>query len=120
VRHSGVSILTAVIVAIVAYLVGFTHSWTRQAFSDWHARKNQMRTQRRLFFTGTWQLLQYGTAALLLAAFLILWVIRDERDGNRNTPLIPTKLRPAATCPATPPASKPATAGGCPQASATR
>jgi hypothetical protein len=91
--HSGVSLLTAGIVAVVAYLMGFTHAWTARARADWKMNKAAAKARRRLFFGGVVRLVQIGFVALLIAGGLLWWVARDIGDG-RATPLVPAGATP--------------------------
>jgi hypothetical protein len=92
--HSGVSLFTAGIVAVVAYSIGFTHAWTSRARADWKMNRTAMKARRRLFFAGVLRLVQIGFVALLLAGGLLWWVARDISDG-RATPLVPAGATPA-------------------------
>jgi hypothetical protein len=93
--NSGVSTATAAVVAVVAYVIGYAHAVTRRALADWKSNKAGMREKRKLFFLGLWRLTWVGTIAVVLAAGLLFWLVRDVEDGNRRTPLVP----PRATTP---------------------
>lgn len=92
--NSGVSTVTAAVVAVVAYVIGYAHAVTRRALADWRTNKAGMREKRKLFFFGLWRLTWVGAIAVALAGGLLFWFVRDVADGNRDTPLLPARATP--------------------------
>jgi hypothetical protein len=94
-QNSGVSTFTALVAAIVAYLIGFAHAVTGRHYRDWKAAAADAKKQRKGFYYGILRLAKYGAIIVLLAVVLVWSLIRGAGDEPPGPTPAPSKATPA-------------------------
>lgn len=94
-QHSGVSLFSAILGAIVAYFVGYGYAVVKRANKDYKFTKGAVPTMRKTFWSSVGTLVKASAVALALLAVLAAWVVRDVQDGRAPTSLVPAPSAPA-------------------------
>lgn len=94
--HSNVSLLTALIVTTIVFLLGYARAVMARANRDYKNTKAAVKPLRKAFWSSTWTVLRIGFGVLVLLGVLVTWNVRDVSD-DKNTPVVPAKASPSAT-----------------------
>lgn len=96
-QHSSVSLLTALIVTVIVFLLGAAWAVMKRANSDYKTLKNSVKPARKKFWASFRTLVKVGFGVAVLLLVLVAWQVRDVRDGDADTPLVPAQVRPSVT-----------------------
>lgn len=88
--NSSVSLASAILGGIVGYFVGYAFRAVWQAFVDLKGQKAKIPGLRKSAWLSAWTMTKVGAGALVIAALLTVWFVRDRIDDG-PTPLVPTK-----------------------------
>lgn len=95
-QHSGLSLFSALVGAMVAYAVGYGHAVLKRASKDYKSTKALVPGIRKTMWTSLGNLIKASALGAILFLLLAAWVVRDVRDGSAPTSLVPTSSAPAA------------------------
>lgn len=96
-RHSNVSLLTAILIATFLFLLGYARAVWVRARKDYKATKAAVKPLRKAMWGSIWMFTKIGTGVVVIFMILIAWNVRDVQDGDKPTPLVPAKVKPSAT-----------------------
>jgi hypothetical protein len=94
--NSSVSLLTAAVVGVVAYGLGYVHAVCKRAWIDYKVAKDAVPAARKNAWASIPAVLRFGVGAAVVAAVLLTWSVRDVSDDTK-TPLVPAKAKPSAS-----------------------
>lgn len=93
--HSGISLVTAVVVTGVLFSLGYARAVWVRAKRDYKTTKAAVKPLRKSLWLAIWRAFKIGVGAVIIYAVIVTWFTRDVRD-NKNTPLIPAGILPTA------------------------
>jgi cytochrome bd-type quinol oxidase subunit 2 len=96
-QHSSVSLLTALIVTVIVFLLGAAWAVMKRANRDYKTIKNSVRPARKNFWASFRTTVKFGFWVAVLLLVLVAWQVRDVRDGDADTPIVPARVRPSVT-----------------------
>jgi hypothetical protein len=91
VTHANVSLLTALTVTAIVFMLGYARAVMARANRDYKNTKAAVKPLQKAFWSSTWTVLKIGFGVVLLLGLLVTWNVRDVRDGNKKTPFIPAE-----------------------------
>jgi ABC-type Fe3+ transport system permease subunit len=83
---SSVSLLTAIIVGIVVFGLGYVTNAFRGARTSYKGAKGGVPKARKTYFAHMWILVKWCVGAVLLVAVLLTWTVNDVKDASNNGP----------------------------------
>jgi ABC-type Fe3+ transport system permease subunit len=92
--HSGVSVVTALVVTVVLFSLGYARAVWVRARRDYRTTKAAVKPLRKSMWSAIWRALRIALGAAFIYAVIVTWFARDVSD-NKNTPLIPVRVVPA-------------------------
>jgi ABC-type Fe3+ transport system permease subunit len=101
--HSGVSVVTALVVTVVLFSLGYARAVWVRAKRDYRNTKAAVKPLRKALWSAIWRALRIAVGAAIVYAIIVTWFTRDLSD-NKNTPLIPVRIvptihpTPSSTC----------------------
>ena len=95
-QHSSVSLLTAVVTAVIVFFLGTAWAAVRGSNKAYKTLKSSVKPARRTMWGSVWKLIKVGTGAAVLLLVLVVWQVRDVGDGDADTPLVPAGVAPSA------------------------
>lgn len=98
-EHSGVSLFSAVVGAVVAYSFGYGHAVLKRANKDYRATKALVPGMRRAVWSSFGGLVKVGALGAVIALALAAWVVSDLRERDAADPAAPAAST-AAVAPA--------------------
>jgi cytochrome bd-type quinol oxidase subunit 2 len=96
-QHSSVSLLTALIVTVIVFLLGAAWAVMRRANRDYKTIKNSVGPARKSFWASFRTMVKFGFWVAVLLLVLVAWQVRDVRDGDADTPIVPARVKPSVT-----------------------
>jgi cytochrome bd-type quinol oxidase subunit 2 len=96
-QHSSVSLLTALIVTVIVFLLGSAWAVMRRANRDYKTLKGAVPAARKTFWGSFRTMVKFGFWVAVLLLVLVAWQVRDVRDGDADTPLIPANVKPSVS-----------------------
>lgn len=94
--HSGISLVTALVVSAALFSLGYARAVWVRARRDYKTTKAAVPTLRKAVWSAIWKTIRIGVGAAIIYAVIVTWFARDVRDDG-NTPLLPAHIQPAAT-----------------------
>ena len=99
--HSNVSLVTMVVVGLVAFAIGVVWTRLRAASGAIRSTKAGLKGLQALFWSVLWLFVKVGALGLIVVIVIVWWNVRDAGDDG-DTPLVPANLRPSVTSSGTP------------------
>ena len=96
-QHSSVSLLTALIVTVIVFLLGAAWAVMKRANRDYKTIKNSVGPARKNFWASFRTMVKFGFWVAVLLLVLVAWQVRDVRDGDADTPVVPARVKPTVT-----------------------
>lgn len=90
-QHSTVSLGTYLLAVVIVFSLGFGYAVATRANKDYKAVKAAVAPARKAFWVSVWLTIKAGFWVLVVFLVLITWQIRDVRDGDDHTPILPAK-----------------------------
>jgi O-antigen ligase len=96
-QNSSVSLLTALITAVIVFLLGGAWARMRGASKAYKTIKAGVKPARHIFWGNVGKVLKIAVGAAALLLVLVVWQVRDFKDDDANTPVIPAQVTPTPT-----------------------
>ena len=93
-QNSSVSLLTAVIVGVVLFLLGVAWTRLKSARGNYTMVKNSVGPARKAMWSTLGGVVKMGFWALVLLAVLVMWQVRDINAADEK-PVVPAKVQPS-------------------------
>jgi ABC-type Fe3+ transport system permease subunit len=83
---SSVSLLTAIVVGIVIFGLGYFANAFRGARKTYKGAKSGVPKARKSYFAHLWLLIKWCAGAVLIVAVLLAWTVNDVQDASSDDP----------------------------------
>jgi heme/copper-type cytochrome/quinol oxidase subunit 2 len=83
---SSISLLTAIIVGIVVFWLGYVTNAFRGARKTYKGAKSGVPKARKSYFAHMWILIKWCAGAVLIVAVLLTWTVNDVKDASNSNP----------------------------------
>jgi ABC-type Fe3+ transport system permease subunit len=83
---SSVSLLTAIVVGIVIFGLGYVANAFRGARNTYKGAKSGVPKARKSYFAHLWLLIKWCAGAVLIVAVLLTWTVNDVQDASNDNP----------------------------------
>ncbi len=93
-QNSSVSLLTAVIVGVILFLLGVAWTRMKSARGNYKTIKNSVGPARKAMWVGVGGVVKVGFWVLVLVGVLVVWQVRDVSNANER-PVVPAKVQPS-------------------------
>ncbi len=93
-QNSSVSLLTAVIVGIILFLLGVAWTRMKSARGNYTTIKNSVGPARKAMWVSLGGLVKIGFWVLVLVGVLVVWQVRDLSAADDPKP-VPAKVQPS-------------------------
>ncbi len=95
-QNSSVSLLTAVIVGAILFLLGVAWTRMKSARGNYSTIKSSVGPARQAMWSSLVGVVKVGFWALLLVAVLVMWQVRDISAADEKNPVVPAEVEPSA------------------------
>jgi len=85
-QSSSAALLTAVVVGIVLFALGYFWGGFQKARGGLRATKAAVPAARKGYWSSMWLMIKWGFGALLVAGVLLTWVVNDVSDAAQPAP----------------------------------
>ena len=92
---STVSLLTAIIVGVFVFAAGYFLRGFKGARGTLRDARNGVPAARKGYWSSLWLLIKWGFGAVLVAAVLLTWTVRDLTDAASTSPSPTSKPSPS-------------------------
>jgi ABC-type Fe3+ transport system permease subunit len=93
-QNSSVSLLTAVIVGVILFLLGVAWTRLKSARGNYALAKSSVGPARKAMWSTLGGVVKVGFWALVLVAVLVMWQVRDITAADEK-PVVPAKVQPS-------------------------
>lgn len=95
--NSHVSLLTYLGVAAFLVMLGYARAVWVRAKDDYQKTKAAVKPLRKAMWLSIWTTIKIGALCVLILGVIVVWNVRDIKDGGTSTPIVPAKIKPSAT-----------------------
>ena len=95
-QNSSVSLLTAVIVGAILFLLGVAWTRMKSARGNYKTIKNSVGPARKAMWGSLGGVGKVGFWVIVLVAVLVMWQVRDIRAVDERNPVVPADVQPSA------------------------
>lgn len=85
-QNSSVSLMTAIVTAIIVFLLGIAWATVKGARKGYQTAKGGVGTARKTYWTAVGGIVKIGFWAVLLLVVLVVWQVHDLKTVNDTTP----------------------------------
>jgi ABC-type Fe3+ transport system permease subunit len=85
-RNSSVSLMTAIVTAIIVFLLGIAWAGVRSARKNYRTLKGGVGAARKGYWSAMGGIIKIGFWAVLLLVVLVVWQVHDLKTVNDSTP----------------------------------
>ena len=93
-EHSGVSLFSAIVGAVVAYFIGYGYAVLKRANKDYRNTKALVPGLRKNLWSSFGAFLKAAAVGVVLLLALAAWVVRDVSGREASRPAAPASAAP--------------------------
>lgn len=85
-QASTAAVLTAVVVGVAVFALGYFYGLFKKAQAGLVGAKGAVPTARKSYYSSLWMLMKWGAGAVLIVLVLVTWAVRDVSDAAEADP----------------------------------
>ena len=96
-QNSSASLMTAIVTAIIVFLLGIAWATVKGARKSYQTAKGGVGAARKSYRTAVGSIIKIGFWAVLLLVVLVVWQVHDLKTVNDSTPTPGPSVSPSVS-----------------------